>query len=116
MRATDFILLVDGRKVDLIRSQMTDEGSTQGSVSVPITEIGTSTDKHRHRSTVTYTTTQTRGYDAYQATYRLAFPFFDDQGLPYVTRSVRKIRLRIIMPKGVCDVEIDLKRLAKKIL
>ncbi len=114
VRASDFVLMIDDRKIKLKDTLEGESSTLNGSVSVPITDTSTSSVSSGGRtysSTVTYTTNQTHGYDAYSAIYGLVFPYFAPDGKPYITKNTKSIFLRVVMPNGVRDVSLDLAKL-----
>lgn len=110
-KATDFVLLADERKISLKGSEKVAGESVDGGVVVPISDTSTVSTRvggRSYDSTVTYSSTMVRGFTAYSATYSLRFPYFDPGGKPYITKDTKKLLLRVIMPKGVRDVTLDL--------
>jgi hypothetical protein len=113
VRATDFVLSIDGETVRLQGYDRKSQDSERGDVTL-WTQSEDRNRRHKRNSTVTYWDRQVQGYDAYHATYLLEFPFYDDRGRPYIDRRTRNVTLRVITEGLTRDVKIDLDKLADK--
>ncbi|MGV3615255.1 MAG: hypothetical protein ACO1SV_07965 [Fimbriimonas sp.] len=117
--ATDFILVCDGKVVNLKGSTETGTRSLGGTITSPIVDtaqVSTTLGNRTYYSTVTRTTMETRGYTAYQASYNLAFPYFDSEGKAYITKATKKLLLRVIKKSGqVQETEFDLTKAAPRL-
>lgn len=130
-----FVLLIDGLKPvhPVVRPTALSEAVMDGSVSIPEyhTIHGASTTTSRAvatgsdgssatatgtsntSSTVTYVTHAIQGFSAYQATYSLEFPLYDESGVPLVSRSTKKLVLKVIRPDGEHTGVFDLEKYNK---
>jgi hypothetical protein len=103
VKATDFILLVDGKPVRLLRRTDGAQQTEDGEVIAPVTdqtEVSSRIGGRVYRSTVTYTTSETRGFAWYKGDFRLVFPYFDKEGNPNITAETKKLELRAVKVSG----------------
>lgn len=135
VRRVKFVLLIDGDKAlkPVVEPDKISESDLSGGVTIPeyntvygqsrtdstATATGTGGSatvigRSKSSSTVTYVTHRVDEFSAYEASYLLEFPLFDENGKPYITKNTKKITIKAIRENGEHSGTFDLGRYVPK--